>query len=147
MPRDPRNDGEDRRLQRDWSATETTCTAKTVDAIARGAFVGLMWGIVSRKHPRTWQASQSAVRNALSSAADFAGLVGLYTGVQCCLHDEAGAGASTSVKAIASEAAAGAVAGVYYGARVSGGDPRTVAGCSLALASAAGLKATFMPVQ
>jgi hypothetical protein len=139
MPELVRNGGGKWQRGHNAVALEATCTAKTVDATVRGAFIGLIWGIAARRHSRTWLSTQSTAQSALSSAADFAGLVGIYTGVQCGLGDGVGTGA------IANEAAAGAAAGVFYGARVSSGHPRTVAGCSLALAGAGALKAVFLP--
>jgi hypothetical protein len=114
----------------DTMPTETTCQAKAVDGIARGAFIGLLWGVLAPTKGRSRAAS------ALSAAVDVAGLVGLYCGLQCRFERAAGV--------VGSEAVAGAVSGAWYGARVSK-NPRTVLGCSVALAGAGVAKGFVLP--
>lgn len=98
---------------------DTTCTARTVDSAARGAFIGALWSACFS--PRF------LARSTLVSTGNVAGLVGLFTAVQCR--------ARRSGPPRLADAAAGATAGAFYGMRVAG-DVRTVATCALTLGAA-----------
>lgn len=122
-------------------SSDTTCTARTVDAAIRGAAIGAMWGGVqsysSHRSDRSSKRRRVFSRIVFRSAVDVASFLSIYSAVHCM------ATRSSHSDSIAA-GMAGAAAGCFAGAR-SGASGRMLVGtCIFCSAVSVGVSAFEM---
>ena len=107
---------------------ETTCSARAVDSLIRGGFIGGVWGAFSH-YSNTSTASkknrQIALRTSvLRNATDCAVFLTIFSTVQCAMVRHAGTSEGTA------SGTAGCAAGCFIGAK-SGASGRVVLAAGL----------------